>query len=151
MKVTGKWRLSRRSLLVGTGLLLLGAGAFRLRGSSVDAAGLVAKVVRRKADYVMIPESDLRRFADDYVKDPNWRIRELLQSRRVNLFYSSPELLRGPVFAEYLEQIEMLERIVVTEFLLATDYFSGDTKRGKSLRYQGMQKGVCSNPFARFT
>ena len=153
MKISGKWVLSRRSLLIGTGLLLLGAGAgsFRLRGRVEDEAGLIAKIVRRKADYVIIPEFDLRRFAEDYSKEQNWRISKLLRSRRLNLFYSSPELFRGHVFAEYQEQIEMLERIVVTEFLMATDYFSGEIEQGKAQRYQGLQKGACNNPFAVFT
>jgi hypothetical protein len=151
MKITEKLYLSRRSLLVGTGLLLLGGGAFRFRGRAVDSPDFIARIVSRKADYVMIPEPDLRRFAEDYAKKPNWRITGLLRSRWLNLFYSSPDLFRGPVFAAYQEQLEVLERIVVTDFLMATDYFSGETKPGKVLRYQGLQKGVCSNPFAVFT
>jgi hypothetical protein len=62
-----------------------------------------------------------------------------------------PDLFRGPVSAAYQEQLEVLERIVVTDFLMATDYFSDEAKPGKALRYQGLQKGVCSNPFAVFT
>jgi len=151
MKTRGKYLLTRRSLLVGTGLLLFAAGAFRFRGGTVDRAGLVATIIRRKADYVAISESDLHRFSEDYVKQPDWRIDHLLRSRRLNLFYSSTGLLRKTVFAEDREQIEMLERLVVTDFLLATDYFSGETGPGRTLRYQGLQKGPCSNPFAIFT
>jgi hypothetical protein len=151
MKITEELYLSRRSLLVGAGLLLLGAGAFGLRGRIVDKADFIVMIVRRKVDYVIIPEPDLRRFAEDYAKEPNWRITRLLRSRQLNLFYSSPGLFRSLVLAAYQEKIEMLERIVVTDFLVATDYFSGETQPGKALRYQGMQKGACNNPFAVFT
>ncbi len=151
MKTTVKWHLSRRSLLVGTGLLLLGTSAFRLRSGTIDKADLIAKIVRRKADYVIIPESDLHHFAKDYAKNPNLRAKKLLKSKHINLLYSSAEPYWSYVFAEYQEQIEILERIVITDFLMATNYFSGETQPGKTLRYHGLQKGVCNNPFAEFS
>lgn len=151
MQIFEKLKFSRRSFFVLSAILMFGAGALRRRFKQTHEADLIVEIVRRNCSYVTITDSDLHRFAGDYAKEPEWRIRKLLESRQLNLFYSLKESVRGFVSAEFLQEVDILERRVVTDFLIATGYFFGETRPGKVLHYQGDQKRICKNPFAVFT
>jgi hypothetical protein len=151
MKPAGECSLSRRSLLLGVTLLPVGAGLVAACSKPARQADLVMAVIMHRADYVVVEESDLRRFAEDYVRQPHWHVRTLLLSTSLQLFYPAMFPFSAFLLQDMRAEIEMMEKIVVTDFLLACDYFSGEIMPGKIVRYRGTLRYACSNPFARFT
>jgi hypothetical protein len=146
--------LPRRALLLGTGGMALVAGAGV--GIAVAAFGgrlpaLLVRLIRRRLPYVDIADDDVAAFAADFAArraarrdggigplDLASTVPGLYLDRRVRALL--PRDLRTRIEAEEAE--------ILTQFLMATDFFSAGRPASRRVRYVG-PGGVCTNPFAR--
>ena len=113
---------------------------------------LVKGIVRTRVTYVSIDEDGVDRFASDLIRQ-NDHIHRL--DRRV---LSVACKLPGVFFTTWLRRLmpmrvrtafDSLERIVVTDFLMAVGFFQTDMVSGQRVRYDGLTR-IESNSFARF-
>lgn len=149
-------RFSRRTLLLGTGLVggaALTAGAVEL--SRVDAP--VYAMISKRLGSLAFDEVGLETFVADYmrhsqsyVSDRKWQVFQLVLP-----LYQHTDLLEVTRMGDYLYRHESK---VVSDLLLSSDYFlrqqpSPESTRLEPIRYLGwFESSLCSyrNPFARF-
>jgi hypothetical protein len=140
-----KRELNRRTLLLGgAGAIGLSAGgAFLWNRYSQSRASWVEDVVRRNLPGVVLDEPSLQAFVRDVLSG------DLLQ----------PHLYRIAIFAQQAtpwitarvpkvrDGLEKLERRVLTEYLLGSNFFRVEDSRRETIVYLGPAV-ACSNPFA---
>jgi hypothetical protein len=118
----------------------------------VTPVALVKGIVRSRVAYVSIDEDSVDRFAKDLVRQ-NDHIHRL--DRRVlsvacklsRVFFTS--WLRRLMPVRIRTAFDLLERVVVTDFLMAVGFFETEMVSGQIVRYHGLTR-IESNSFARF-
>ena len=114
-------------------------------------AALIALIVKRRAAYADVGDADLDRFANDFIRQNDRTLR--FDKRLLSVACGLPRLilsesLRGIMPVRIRNMLEVLERTVVSDFLMAVDFFN-PRPVGERLRYGGL-KSRGFNVFARF-
>ena len=138
----------RRFLTNGVGLIALGAAGFvGVRFAMSDTEHLIARIVRHYlgADRLLPGAADA--FAADYapVTTSKWQHHLMWAST----LYFVPTV-RDALSERRRARLEQYDRLVVTEFLLASDMDPDDRDAERPLSYLGLYTDRACNPFARF-
>jgi hypothetical protein len=133
----------RRALLIG-GLagsaLLLGGSIAGIRYAS-GATAWIADVVRRNLPGVFIDEASLATFVQQVLESG------LLDSPKARLAVLADTTIPAlRCIPPARERMERLERLILTEFLIGSNFFRGDTT-SQPIVYSG-KIPACGNPFA---
>lgn len=134
-------RLNRRKLLIGGGVVAAAGAGLGVSYVFAREEDAVKAVLRRRLSPLNIEEAELAKFSTDYVR-----------SRRQ---YRSQFRLLGSVAALYQRitpyellpmrsPLRRLEDNIVSNFLLATDFFEHGADSTRPLRYQGLHDPYAS-------
>ena len=139
-------RRRRNFLAAGfAGLVAIAAGgSFAGHRYATGRAGWIEEVVRRNLPGVRLDEPSLAAFVRDVLRS------DLLTPRKVRLIVLADSTL--PALARRVpparERIERLERLVLSEFLIGSNFFRVADARSATIFYAG-KFPACGNPFAR--
>lgn len=137
----------RRVFLFGAagGLLLLGtAGAVSLNGVNESRIQWLKSTIRQHLPGVTIDEMSLEKFASDIVDAG--MVDSTARKISIGLAQAAPWVTsRLPLMSEGLQK---LERQVLTEFLLGSDFFRMADPRAQTVTYYA-RAVACANPFSR--
>lgn len=132
------------SALLGGGVSAALAGYFAL---PLTPEGRLETLLRARLDYLTIPDETMSAFVRDFMAHGDSRRRHLSTLRYAGerALYTAPLLRDRLPFARF-------ERYVVSQFLMATDFFQNGADTSKPLRYVAFpdpyQRG-CANHLAR--
>lgn len=131
--------------LAGAAPLALGGSVAGLRHAGGRAAW-IADVIRRNLPGILIDEASMASFVQAMLASG------LLDSYKRNLLVLAdtaiPSLSRR--IAPARERIEWLERWVLTEFLLGSNFFRVADPKSETIVYSG-KSPACPNPFAKLS
>jgi hypothetical protein len=141
-----KRELSRRTLLLGGagGAIGLSAGgAFLWNRYSQSRASWIDDIVRRNLPGVVLDESSLRAFVRDVLAG------DLLQPHlyRISIFAQQTTPWITARVPKVRDGLEKLERRVLTEYLIGSNFFRVKDSQRETIVYLGPAV-ACSNPFA---
>lgn len=142
-------RLSRRGFLVAGGLCAVGAG---VAGTAVwtsfrdSRAAWVEDVIRRNLPGVTIDEASLQTFVSEMVSH-DWL---QPQMHRLSVFAQQTVPWVTARIPKARDGLEKLERRVLTEFLIGSNFFRVSDPKQETISYYG-QATACPNPFVTFT
>jgi hypothetical protein len=139
--------MTRRRLLVGTGVVIGGYAGWRYSFSSDEEAFVT--VVRRRLDYLKLDLDGVYAYARDLAARhviSNGRLRFL---NVIKPLYDHATLSPSSRFGGALRHGE--ER-VVTNYLLSSDFLINGADESRVVRYLGYYDPLraCGNPFAQF-
>ena len=138
----------RRFLMTSAGAALAGvAGTGAYHGATPWVVRRwVMDAVRKNLPGVPLDEASLTQFAQDTLESP-----ELLRSTRRRVLVwaacTAPALVRRVEGAK--RPLEILERRVLSHFLIASDFFPAREDRSEPVVYTGLV-AACGNVFARY-
>lgn len=143
-----RWPTRRRFLWAGTGAvvaLAAGAGAYQ-GGTPWLVRRWAMDVILDNLPGVTIDRPSLAQFAHDALHND-----ELLQPRTRQILVCVASTM--PALARRVEgiarRVEILERRLLSEFLLSSNFFAVVESRAEPVAYAGRVPG-CGNTFARF-
>lgn len=144
--------MNRRGFIVGIGVgfggVIIGAAGWVFAFSYKErAASWVSSVVNRHLASGGVVGSGVDEFSYDYVRGLT-RKKSLIVALK-----SSPELGGLIELSERVRRyVYVVEREVITEYLLNSDMFGAGADSKKVVRYHGQMPVIClrANPFARF-
>jgi hypothetical protein len=106
------------------------------------------RLLRTRLDYLQIPDEVIEAFTKDFIADA--------ESGRFQYFSSTSYLAQRVVYGMniFTDRLPIFrfERLVISAFLLSTNFFRDGADVHKPLRYVGYNhpyRGGCVNPFAR--
>jgi len=149
-------RISRRRLFTyGTLLGAWGMGAYTVgwwwfKARKGNTESLILSILHRHLAGLPVAEEDMERFARAIQPRFARRVR-LAQLGMLGPLYERFDLIR--FIPGSAETFRSFEDLIVSEFLLSSDFFSPHRSEREPIRYFGLRdpsRGVCGNPFARF-
>ena len=147
-----EYRPSRRDVVLGG--LALGAGTFAAASPFVfenhNTKHFIRLILERNLPGVKIDDENLQLFVDELFSPAGFD-GGLPDSKRFALAATAAYVVDGETAAGMADTyygFEEMERIVVTQFLLGTDFLSHDDPTAIPLTYSGYSE-VCGNPFAQ--
>ena len=139
-------RFTRRTVILGgAAVALTSSGALWLSSRADDASQWIEAVVRHHLTGIDLDDESLRRFAAELATTAEFSTRKV----ELALFLDamSPTLVR--VAPEVGAKIAQLERLVLTHYLLGSNFFRVESPDRERI-YFGAASSVCGNPFAVF-
>jgi hypothetical protein len=139
----------RKFLKICAGTAILAAlplGIYMLDGQS-RLHDLVESILHKNLPGRIISQDDIKQFSKDFFVE---RYDIALKTHIFSVL--DPVIRVASGFDENLHgKIDKLERMILTKFLLNSDFFAHDTKN-KTIIYNGATSSICrtSNPFAQF-
>jgi hypothetical protein len=139
----------RKFLKICAGTAILAAlplGIYMLDGQS-RLHDLVESILHKNLPGRIISQDDIKQFSKDFFVE---RYDIALKTHIFSVL--DPVIRVASGFDENLHgKIDKLERMILTKFLLNSDFFANDTKN-KTIIYNGATSSICrtSNPFAQF-
>ena len=140
------FRFTRRGVILGgAAVALTSSGALWLASRANDASQWIEAVVRNHLPGIALDDESLRRFAAELATTAEFSTRKV----ELALFLDamSPTLVR--VAPEVGAKIAQLERLVLTRYLLGSNFFGVESPHRERI-YFGAASSVCGNPFAVF-
>jgi hypothetical protein len=133
-------------LIGGAALVTFGsAGALWVVLRSADSSEWIEAVVRKNLPNVRLDEASLSSFAAGMARAAEFRSKKIALA--VELDALAPTVVR--LAPEVQEKIERLERVVMSEFLIRSNFFRVDDPRTQTI-VCGEALPACANPFAVF-
>ena len=138
---------ARRKLLVaGAGVATLGAAGALWIGSRYDGPhAWIEAVLRRNLPGVRLDPESLAKFVAELAERPDIKNRKTHLA--MTLDQTMPAITRQMSKAQ--RRVERLERRVVTEYLVGSNFFRVSDPSAEVIVYAGAMP-ACGNPFARF-
>jgi hypothetical protein len=140
-------RVTRRQLLVGTAAVVAtgAAGTVWLAFRTANASEWIEAVVRSRLPNARLDSASLQRFATQLALDPEFKSKKI--ELALGLDSLAPALVR--IAPEVQRKIERLERVVISSYLLSSNFFRVTDPAAETL-FVGGSMPACGNPFARF-
>ena len=140
----------RQFLLGGLGFFALaGLGVWGFGRQGIESA--IVRILRKRLDFLRLDETGLHAFAKDQATK--------IIDKRVTMARLRYHLLAnvGPTFRRFQRsnikrsRVEQMEDIVVTTYLLSSDFFVNGSDETRLVKYRGYYDPMvpCGNPFAR--
>jgi len=108
----------------------------------LDRNGFFAAVLRRYLPNAVVPDSELVEFIQSY-----WPLMEKRYGSRAALMRTLNAVDRLLIPGE-LESTELLERDILTNFLIGSNFFNLKDPKTESIDFTGLSI-ACANPFRR--
>lgn len=138
--------LTRRQLLLMTGLGGLSVGGCALRTSGLSDSQLIVSILERGTRGIAVPGTHLADFAEQYLA-ANQVSRSKLAMQR--LFQGLEALhLESVLPAEVQYRCRRFARFLTTDFILATNLGDSDWHPGADIVFHGYRPGQACNPYA---
>lgn len=137
----------RRLFLLGAvgGLFVAGvAGTASMRSGNESRVRWLKSTIRRHLPGVTIDDVSLTQFANEIVAAG--MVQSTARKMSIGLAEAAPWAATSLPFVS--AGLQKLERLVLTEFLLGSDFFRIDDPRAQIVTYYG-RAVACANPFAR--
>ncbi len=138
-------RLSRRGLLLASGVGISGVVALRFAASTPSQ--LIAEVLRNRLSYLKLEPTGVEAFARDLMES------NLVAGDKLRIL-SATGLLQFPFEAVGFRPsaLRLREERIITYYLLSTDFFLTGADQSRVVNYLGFYdpyKAACFNPFPR--
>jgi hypothetical protein len=138
--------INRRHLLFGGAALALGSsGALWFASQAYGSSTWIEAVVRRHLSGLELDSASLQQFATTLARDVEFRNSKV--ELALNLDSLAPALVR--IAPEVGAKIERLERHVISQYLLGSNFFRVRDPRAERI-YFSAAIAACVNPFAIF-
>lgn len=139
--------ISRRRLLTSGSALVAVAGLYTgTRFATGDAQSAIAEVVRHYfKDRALHPDAP-DAFATDYAPLSEWRWQQ--EAMRAAHAYFLPAV-RAALPENKRLRLDQIDRAIVSEFILASDYEPQSDDASQPLEYIGLETDRLCNPFAQ--
>lgn len=144
---------TRRTFML-SGLATATIGSIATMYAVNDAEDFIVRVVRRHLPDLDISQADMATFAADFLLYET----RLTSDARLRLAMKFHQVLFSDVVRRfmpdiYVRRLEKAERIILTKFILSTNFFVRDQAAGTKVQYIAFAdpyRSGCGNPFARF-
>jgi hypothetical protein len=139
--------LRRRLLIAGAGAVVAGVAGGVWIGSRLQGReAWIESVLRENLPGIKLDPTSLAKF-----------VKEFAQHREFNDDKSNLAVMMDqavPVLTRKLEKadrrVDRMERLVVTEYLMGSNFFRVPDPRQETIFYSGSVGAACANPFALF-
>jgi hypothetical protein len=135
----------RHVLIAGAGVVVASSGGLWLALQARQASDWIEAVVRAHLPRIRLDEQTLNKFAARLASEPTFKSRKLALA--LDLDGIAPALVR--IAPEINRKLASLERLVISEFLLSSNFFRVVDPRRETI-VCGERLPVCGNPFAVF-
>jgi hypothetical protein len=139
-------RINRRHFLLGGAALAFGtSGSLWLMTRGSDSRTWIEAVVRKHLPAIDLDSESMSRFARSLAADTNFVSKRIELALKLDAL--APAMVR--LAPEVRDKIEHLERQVISEYLLGSNFFRVRDPRVQTI-YFGAAQTACGNPFAVF-
>lgn len=145
--------ISRRNALLG--MAAAGIGLTFITGTTVllrekNEQELLRNIIKRNMPSIKISDEDIVRLRDDIYK-LEYNLPNDVRRKKFKLVSALAVFAEPKSFFELVglsNQLEVLERTVITYFILGSDFLDHEKLDGAKISYNGYEP-TCGNPFMR--